>query len=799
MSDDFDFLDEIPINVPQTLHQLLGRFQTVRDGLPELVKNSKDQYARLGVVERGERVIVVLISTERRRLGVLDFAGATDQDFVLWRKWSDPLSNRASIAHDIEGGHGNGGKGFMVRGANESSSFESCRDGLRTKMGYSNQDEERRYLPAFLMEGGKRIENQNVRTPKKQLEMALEQLGASLGVLPDAAKTAFERTTAYSLVQLNGVRDWAGRHSTVKQFANGIRDEIVNHPQAALTIETCGVYFVIDGVRLGQSPLERSYPDPMPGFESLPPVMVPPELQDPATGDPVPTGAGGDGEHRLQLHTSRNSLRLANSKPLNVVRVRNARNIVGNWSVADMHSRAESAFIFGELRMPSLSPEHQMGADRVTLADTPLMRALQSWVTEHVVALAARLQKAMAQEHKPQEMDKANDGLRKMRDLMREFLEETAPGSYSGPGGKGHDPDGGKPPVRPTKPEGTVVRQIVLEGGAQSIALARGTTVPLIVRAYDAGPNGEKLVIRKAQLEMQSEGPGVASLSGRRTLRADAAGRTTIWFQDKATGVLSNRVEVEVVQATGAEIQGLPSRLLLQGEEVPLRIVFNTKRGARADLLVEARTDLVVDAEVDEPLMGRVDRYGVFTAGGHEGIATVRVRYGEGSGDAVVGILQIGQNRVPPPPKKSGNEGGDVPVILLCGAEAPNMEQYPADQRTLPPSEHYPTIVDYEPPFEPNVIFINQDSKESQQVRSRRGGRRGMAGIGTEVFLQFLAIKCFEILKRLHVRQSVKEGATTELQFRQAFATAEMHCAPFVDRAFEIAHGLTPDMRDGDE
>jgi hypothetical protein len=107
----------------------------------------------------------------------------------------------------------------------------------------------------------------------------------------------------------------------------------------------------------------------------------------------------------------------------------------------------------------------------------------------------------------------------------------------------------------------------------------------------------------------------------------------------------------------------------------------------------------------------------------------------------------------------------------------------------------YPTIIDDDPIFEP-TIFINPDSRESCQVRKGRGGSRGTAGIGSAIFLQFLAIKCFEILKRLYVRQSLNEGATTELEFRRMFAEAEMICAPFIDKAFEIAHELSASSKD---
>jgi len=85
---DFEFLPTIPIDAAHTLEQLTARFQSVRDGLPELVKNSKDQYSRLGVTSKEERQIVVLPNPERHMLGVLDFAGATSEDLEGWQTWS---------------------------------------------------------------------------------------------------------------------------------------------------------------------------------------------------------------------------------------------------------------------------------------------------------------------------------------------------------------------------------------------------------------------------------------------------------------------------------------------------------------------------------------------------------------------------------------------------------------------------------------------------------------------------------------------------------------------------------------
>ncbi len=50
---DFRPLPGIRIDAVHSLEQLTGRYQTMRDGLPELVKNSKDHYARLGIALGG--------------------------------------------------------------------------------------------------------------------------------------------------------------------------------------------------------------------------------------------------------------------------------------------------------------------------------------------------------------------------------------------------------------------------------------------------------------------------------------------------------------------------------------------------------------------------------------------------------------------------------------------------------------------------------------------------------------------------------------------------------------------------
>jgi hypothetical protein len=114
-------------------------------------------------------------------------------------------------------------------------------------------------------------------------------------------------------------------------------------------------------------------------------------------------------------------------RPLHLIRIRNDRNVVGLWSVADLSPGASSGFVFGELCVPALEGEHLVGADRQSLNDTPLVRGLRCWTADQVKDLADKIQQATAKEHRPEDRSKVNQSLSKLRDLMREFLSERSP------------------------------------------------------------------------------------------------------------------------------------------------------------------------------------------------------------------------------------------------------------------------------------------------------------------------------------------------------------------------------------
>ena len=768
----------------RTLMQLLSRFQSVKDGLPELIKNSKDQYSRLGIGDPTQRVIVVAINSTERSIGVIDFAGATAEQFKRWETWSDPTANAREKASDIEGGHGNGGKAFMVLGSTTDSSFESCHEGRRTRMGYENDTERTRFKPGIAIEEGQAVEDQRVEAVKKRFDLALVDLGLKFEQMPLQAQKAFELRHSYTIAQVNGVKDWArSREETVRRAMAEIPRAVTTHPQAALTLESCAVWFVVDGQVIGDAPARVEYPDPFPGFTDPWIIPVPAKVTDPHTGEVVNTGDGDVQTRVLVLRTSGKSLRTEDMRPLHVIRVRNSRNVVGLWSVADLSPGATSGFVFGELRIPALEGEHLAGADRRLLNDTPLVRGLEAWTADQVKALADKIQQATAKEHRAEDRDKVNQSLTKLRDLMREFLSERDRGERgAGRGQQGDGPDGSKPPPPPPPPKGEVVNVIELEGKAASLALAVGATIPLRVKAFEQTESGDLLPVISPKLAAKLDKSGAIQIDAASQCSALIAGTTAVWFETTDGHIKSNIVSIEAVACTGAGISEIPDRPLLQGEHLPVKVTYVTEMGARDDLLH--------DASIDEIGMGRISRNGVYIAGSREGTATLRVRWGINQIDTVSASVRIGTERVPTRRGTGGDSGGEIPMILLCGTSVPGMEHYPLEQRTVPPSEHMPTIIDFDPAFE-NVIFINPDSRESIQARRGKGGRKGMAGIATDTYYQFIAMKCFEILKRLWVFEQAREAPLTEVQFRERFATAETECAPFIEHAYQIAEAIS--------
>ena len=781
--DDYAFLDEIPIDKSHTLEQITNPFVGVKDGLPELVKNSKDQYSRLGVVDPEERQILILADSKKKTLAVLDFAGATADDFDGWTTWSSRTAGRSEVAKDIEAGHGNGGKAFMVRGATTESFLDSCYLGQRTKMGFRNDVLRQLYKPGYAKEGETILNDTTEGAPLDQLSKFLKRYGLKIDKLPEPVKALLKRRQAYTAVHLESVVDWRNRRdATIRRLISELPDQIASHGQTALTIETCQVWVMADRKLITEEPVALVELEPHPDFEEIEKIEIPDTLPDPETGEGVSTGEPGEGGKYLKLATSKKHLQLSGDlKARNVIRVWNERNNVATWTLPSMGVVIPSInFIYGELRCPELTGENLAGADRSHLSDTPLVRALRKWVHDEIEALAELIHRSQLAETKPKDRKEATAALKEIRELMRRFLDPDEAGrnpDQDENGGSARGDSNGNQEKRDRTKFGELADQIELEPGRDELALATGTTIPLSYRCFETRDDGRLIPVKGVEVHLEMDDEELADLSDAGLLTAKKSGVSQIWLRTDS-GINSNKIRLEVVDASGVDIV-VPDDAMLQGQRQLIRTSFHTTSGPRDDLLVEA--------SVDEPDMGLIGRLGRFTAGLQEGIATIRVKFGPDATDHMAEAVLVGPERVPPK-GRGGAYGDDIPEILLCGEEAPGMDDYPPDQRTNNGGEHFPTIIE-EPQFR-NVVWINPTSKEAMRVRQSRGGPAGVGGIATQTFMHFVALKCFEVLKRLKVRQQISDRSITETEFIQHSALAEIECSDFIEAAWVLSDDL---------
>jgi len=777
-------LGKIPIDIEFSLEQMTGRFQTLKDGLPELIKNSKDHYERLHILDKNDRLIIIIFSKDLDKIGVLDFGGAKLEDFDGWQTWSSRLSGRNEMGMNIEAGYGNGGKAFMVRGVLKKSSMCGYNSRRLNKMGYIlNDPNQRIYEPGFYSDNsGRELKDYYIHKLDEALNHELEPFGIDLNDLPEEALILLKRREAFTIVYLDGIKEWKNyTRSDRKRACLDIEMKIAEHAQAALTIDTCHVMIFNAYTKEEIGPLEVTPLEPFEGLEKIAPIPVPDLLIDPETKNKIGTGPDPNNKKFLILRTSKLNLRsYERYKSRNVIRVKNERNVVSNWSIAELVPEPSSGYVYGAITCPALIGEHLSGSDRLSpLVDTPLVRALREWTSEQVGKIVSQIQALRSDTYRNEDTSAASETLKLLRDLMKDYLKKETAANQ--PADTGETPGGKKksllppPPPPPPKKYGKRIDEILLESPGDWIKIALGTNIPLIVRCYEK--NGEeRLPINTYNLHLVTNVDGIIEHNQRVSIRGLKTGTIQIYFEDNKTGIKSNSITIEVVELSELVIQS-PTRKIKQSERLKLDIsAFALDKSRVSNLLYETSID-----EID---MGKISRNGFFTAGGKAGETTVRIRWGNDETKISSCKIVVSEEKIERPGKDSGS---DIPDILFCNTLVPGLEDLPENQRTHPGGAEYASIIDVDPLWEDKVVWINQHSREAKAVRNRKGR---YIKLKSKTFQVFVMIKCFEILKRLIIRQKNKDLLKTVPGFIFELSEVEMDNSEFIDKAYKIIEKL---------
>jgi len=444
--------EEIQIQKENAIRHMCRAFLSHENGLPEWVKNSAAAYVR----ERREpelRSIVLAFAHGRgsRPAGIacLDFVGMTstqiERDF---RRWADPDAATRSSSDPIQlgelGGHGSGGKCYMTQMFQHHSSVHSVRHGLGCKYGVKGGSVAFGYVPD-------RSSGKDFRVADVQGEIGacLAAVRAALDNLPHAARRSAACAEGFTFVCGFGPRD-CGRRVPVQNLI----ESLLGHPQMVTALHLCRIYVIVDGRPFNNGqPLSLPQIAPMEGYEAPKVTAIPDSLPDPLSERTVSTtqeGASPVGE--LRIFTSEKNMRRgrgARRKWRHTVTYHTGSSgVIGRASMTDLD--VDSTFrdyMYCDCSLEALD-EYQQN-ERGRLAESPLTRAVEQWVSREVQAYCrefeARERRLLRQQDR-NELSRINDWLDRWKN---QFMQEFMHGLFGEGEGRPRGTGGALPPGTP--------------------------------------------------------------------------------------------------------------------------------------------------------------------------------------------------------------------------------------------------------------------------------------------------------------------------------------------------------------
>jgi hypothetical protein len=425
--------DDVKLHSDNAINLICKPFQSHEAGLPEWPKNAADEYARTGAPE-DERVIVLLLQNGRAgerptAIGCLDFSGMTstviDETF---RHWADPeASSGGDPDAEIQGGHGNGGKCYMVQMFEDRAYLRTVKNRLGSTYGTVSGSIHLGYFPS--RDAGRDVHVDDVET---DLAKTLSAIGLDIKNLPDAALSALKKRQGYTLMVGLGAKGYPSNKLPAQQIV----DNLIEHQQMRRTLELCSVY-AITGARMLNDGKPLALPEipPIPG-EDPRVIAIPEKLIDPVTETEVSTtDDGAEPAGMLTLRTSETRMWRGAKKERHVIAYRAKSGYIGYRAVNsfDLYSSYRER-IYGECVLRSLEPAKMN--DRAALAVSPLVRALEAWIAQEIEKYSKEFEARDRRKHDQEEKDvlaEINAALDSWKNqLLDRVLGETGGGDDDG-------------------------------------------------------------------------------------------------------------------------------------------------------------------------------------------------------------------------------------------------------------------------------------------------------------------------------------------------------------------------------
>jgi Bacterial Ig-like domain (group 2) len=533
--------DDLKLHSENAINLICKPFQSHESGLPEWPKNAADEYKRSHAPE-SERVIVLLLQNGRSggpptAIGCLDFSGMTstviDNEF---RHWADPdASKRGDDDAEVQGGHGNGGKCYMVQMFDDRAYLHTVKDGRGCIYGTVAGSIHLGYFPN--REEGKDFLVSDVAA---ELARALSEIGVAMADLPPEALEALRERQGFTLVVGRGAKGYSSRIP-----ATQILESLIDHPQMRTTLEMCSVFALVNGKAAdGGKALELPQIPPMAGAETPRVIAIPERLVDPVSDEDVSTTAHGqEPPGTLTLHTSETRMWRGAKKSRHNVVYKAKTGYIGYKPVNGFGvSSAYRERIYGDCVLMALEPAKLN--DRAALAPSPLVRAVESWIGDEIEAYAREFEARDRRKHDQEEKDALAQMNAALDSWKNQLLDRVLGDEDAGDG------DGRGPREPPTPlPTGIPAR---IELSLSYYRAGVGIALRPALNAFDA--SGDR--IRPPAVTWTSSDPSVALVDEDiRVLNTLKAGETVLQCETFDKSVVSNTVTLDVVDIASIDVE----------------------------------------------------------------------------------------------------------------------------------------------------------------------------------------------------------------------------------------------------
>lgn len=418
------------------VRQLAQRIANHTTGIAELVKNSCDAYSEADIASENKVIIILLKNAENGRsalIGCLDFVGMTTEKIESrFKGWGNPEAAQGGRAGKRKGGHGHGGKAYMVNMFKAHALLITCAGGFGNRYGFIGGDVRPGYFPDRML--GRRFP---VPDKDKLLEQNLLPFGVKTANLPPDAMGVLQKASGFTLVKGVDPKDLPGGRLRVSSLI----EELQGHAQMIEALQEAKIYVLCDSVPCEQAwPLKLEQIEPMDEAKDPRPFDVPKEIPLPPTNEKMCTlGAPDDKPGQLVLRTSKKSM-MYTYKPRHRIYIRAKDEYIGSWDVRDLAGKGFADQIYGDLFLDSLL--QYKTSDRIEPADSPLTQAVKEWTRlaiEKYCETFAKLEKLKATQKDRDEWQRISETMNEWKDKFLD-IAGLGLGDQSGGGDRGRPP-----------------------------------------------------------------------------------------------------------------------------------------------------------------------------------------------------------------------------------------------------------------------------------------------------------------------------------------------------------------------